>query len=194
MLFRRKAVSCLLGNTVLMLTHDVEPIIDTVKSLKEFQNQTEASFLKLCDEKITEQVITKDNIQTFYQICQKIIKSNVDEIIKLIYLRRRVELSDDNTDAYHVLSNLLHRKERACYHKDGSPEMEDDRFRSGCAVIRKELPDFCYKKYFKKINDESILTKLYIASSNGYEKLQLYRILMECEGGVERKMFILKVL
>ena len=37
MLFRRESASCLKNKTVLMLTHDVEPIIDTVKSLKQFE-------------------------------------------------------------------------------------------------------------------------------------------------------------
>ena len=41
MLFRRDADSCLKSKTVLMLTHDVEPIIDTIRSLeKKFNNQT----------------------------------------------------------------------------------------------------------------------------------------------------------
>ena len=48
MLFRRDSDSCLKNKTVLMLTHDVEPIIDTVKALSiKFSNQTSASFLKL---------------------------------------------------------------------------------------------------------------------------------------------------
>ena len=44
MLFRRDAASCLKGKLVLMLTHDVDPIIDKIKSLyKQFGNQTSAS-------------------------------------------------------------------------------------------------------------------------------------------------------
>ncbi|TOA22982.1 AAA family ATPase, partial [Vibrio parahaemolyticus] len=47
MLFRRKAENCLKSKTVLMLTHDVEPIIDTVKAVqKQFDSQVFASYLR----------------------------------------------------------------------------------------------------------------------------------------------------
>ncbi|EMK6682837.1 AAA family ATPase, partial [Vibrio parahaemolyticus] len=43
MLFHRKTQDCLKGDTVLMLTHDVEPIIDTVKAVSEqFNNKVRA--------------------------------------------------------------------------------------------------------------------------------------------------------
>ena len=113
MLFRSDAVSCLKNKTVLLFTHDVEPIIDTVKSLSHtFNNLATASFLKLADGQIVEQNIVKDDIQTFSQICKTALDSNIDEIIKLIYLRRNYEISDDKGDVYQVLSNLLHKRDR----------------------------------------------------------------------------------
>ena len=114
MLFRRDAGSCLKNKTVLMLTHDVEPIIDTVKSLAhKFSNQTSASFLKLDSGRIVEWVIGKDDIQTFSQICKEALASGKDDIIKLIYMRRHFEIADNKGDAYQVLSNVLHKRERA---------------------------------------------------------------------------------
>lgn len=184
MLFRRDTVSCLKNKTVLMLTHDVEPIIDTVRSLSgKFSNQTSASFLKLSGGQIVEQLIVKDDIQTFAQICKRTLGSDKDEIIKLIYLRRYYEITDDNGDAYQVLSNLFHKREKlidAREPKDQTqkhPEMEEEKYEKGCADIKHWLADFSYSETLTKISEIHIMKALYETCQNGYEKLQIYRFL-----------------
>jgi ABC-type Mn2+/Zn2+ transport system ATPase subunit len=184
MLFRRDADSCLKNKTVLMLTHDVEPIIDTIKSLShKFKNQTSASFLKLSGGQIVEQAITKDDIQTFSQICRNALESDKDEIVKLIYLRRYYEISDNKGDAYQVLSNLLHKRDRAIDTREPKgqdeqyPEMEEAKFILGCEKIKTRLADFSYTEILNKISTLDTLKQLYEACQNGYEKLQLFRFM-----------------
>ena len=184
MLFRRDSNSCFKNKTVLMLTHDVEPIIDTIKSLSQkFNNQTSASFLKLSAGQIVEQSIEKDDIQIFAQICKSAFESNKDEIVKLIYLRRHYEIVDDKGDAYQVLSNLLHKREkaidsRAPKNQDGQHlEMDEGMFVAGCLNIESRLADFSYTKIFNRITDEDSMKLLYRACQNGYEKLQVFRLL-----------------
>ncbi|WP_228027446.1 AAA family ATPase [Vibrio parahaemolyticus] len=88
-LFHRKTQDCLQGDTVLMLTHDVEPIIDTVKAVSEqFNNKVRAYYLKYSNGELLEQEISKNDIKTFSQICNNTIKKDRDIILKLIYLRR----------------------------------------------------------------------------------------------------------
>ena len=187
MLFRREADSCFKNKTVLMLTHDVEPIIDTVKSLaQKFSNQTSASFLKLTDGQISECVIGKDDIQTFSQICKNSLSSEKDDIVKLIYLRRHFEIADNKSDAYQVLSNLFHKgngKARGVdtrEQKDAEgnhPEMEQDKFDNGCAEILNNLTGFSYSLLLSRVVDPNALMSLYNAAKNGYEKLQIFRLL-----------------
>ncbi len=94
MLFRKDSDKCFKGKTVLMLTHDIEPIIDTLKSVgQQFHNQVQAYFLKNSSNIITESTIEKDDIQTFSQICKTAISSSKNDIIKLIYLRRLYEVT-----------------------------------------------------------------------------------------------------
>jgi ABC-type iron transport system FetAB ATPase subunit len=183
MLFRRDADSCLKNKTVLMLTHDVEPIIDTTKSLaQKFSNQTSASFLKLKDGCISDCPIEKNDIQTFSQICKNALISGKDDIVKLIYLRRHLEITNDKDDAYQVVSNLLHKRERACDSResrapDGShPEMESGKFLSGCTGVSAHLAGFSYSVLLNRVKDENILMTLYRDSANGYEKLQIFRM------------------
>ena len=185
-LFRWDAHASLKSKTVLMLTHDVEPIIDTVKSLSDrFKNQTTASFLRLSKGSISELSITKNDVQTFSQICKSVLASQKDDIVKLIYLRRRFEIDDNKADAYQVLSNILHKgndKERGIDTRepkdeaDNYPEMEQGKFDCGCEEISKHLNGFSYKQVLNRVSDLDALMALYNGSTNGYERLQIFRL------------------
>lgn len=184
MLFRRETSMCLKNKTVLMLTHDVEPIIDTTKSLSQkFYNQTFASFLQLKEGCLTESKITKSDILTFSQICKNALATEADDIVKLIYVRRHLEIVRDNENAYEVASNLLHRRERAFDSREpkdqngNHPEMNSEKFKQGCVEISNELKNFSYVDYLKRAKDDELLKELYFAAKNGYEKLQIFRIL-----------------
>lgn len=195
MLFRRDASVCLKDRTVLMLTHDVEPIIDTCKSLSQiFQNHTSATFLKLRDGQITEHPITRDDIQIFPQICKQALQSDKHVVVKLIYLRRSLEISDDKGDAYQVLSNLLHKRDKKIdtrESKDSSgnyPEMDVVRSESGTKQILESIPEFDYDGYLACLNDTKAMVDLYIECPNGYEKLQIFRLLdLSVDSSVIRK-------
>ena len=185
MLFRREAGSCLKNKTVMMLTHDVEPIIDMVKSLSHiYNNLTSASFLKLSRGKITEQVIEKSDIKTFSQICDTVFQSQTDEIIKLIYLRRNYEISNEKCDSYQVLSNLFHKRtqaqatdNRSPIQNQGAPIMEERKFNNGCQTIIQKVSGFSYNNTLNKVSDIEQLKKIYRICENGYEKLQVFRLL-----------------
>jgi len=200
MLFRRDTEACLKNKNVLMLTHDVEPIIDTVKSLSDkFKNQTSASFLRLAAGQISECDICKDDIQTFSQICKNALASETekDDIVKLIYLRRHFEIVDNKGDAYQVLSNLLHKgneKGRGIDTREPKDEkgnyleMESAKFESGCTEISSHLDGFSYSQLLNRIGDLNALRVLYNASTNGYEKLQIFRLIgLDVENSVIQK-------
>ncbi len=184
MLFRRNSNECLKGKTVLMLTHDVEPIIDTVKVLSsKFSNQTTASYLKLTEGRISEIEIRKNDIQTFGQICEEALASDKHDLIKLVYLRRHLEISGSRDDAYEVISNLLHKRpvpldsriERE--RSGGMPKMEQARVDKGQQAISNRLSRFDYKAMLQIICDNNQIKDLYRQSQSGYEKLQLFRFL-----------------
>jgi len=188
MLFRRDAISCLKGKTVLMLTHDVEPIIDTLKSVrKQFNNQVNASYLRLSENEITEQPINQSDVKTFSQICTSIIDpGTTNNIVKLIYLRRYYEVLDDNGDAYQVLSNLFHKREVLTDNREprqeGSeeyPQMDNDKFLNGCCKIKEHIETFDYTSTLAEISNQTNLKSLYQGCQNGYEKLQIFRLLVE---------------
>jgi energy-coupling factor transporter ATP-binding protein EcfA2 len=195
MLFRRDADVCLKGKTVMMLTHDVEPIIDTLRSLeKKFTNQTSSAFLTLISARISETIIEKNDIQTFSQICKSAIASGKNELIKLIYLRRHYEIADEKGDAYQIISNIFHKRIkptdiREPREMDGNfPEIRQAQFESGCIEVAKHISGFSYTNLLEKVNDSNGLKLLYQNCSNGYEKLQVFRLLeLDVDNSVVQK-------
>lgn len=201
MLFRRNEDSCFKNKTVLMLTHDVEPIIDTVKALShKFNHQTSASFLKLNTSTIEEVPIQKNDIQTFSEICRNAISSAKDDIIKLIYMRRRFEIADEKGDAYQVLSNLLHKgndKPRGIDNREPKdaegnyPEMNQTKFDDGCTEISSHnLPGFSYNELLDRVCNVTEVKNVYAACTNGYEKLQICRLIDHAENDAVIEKFI----
>lgn len=169
------------NKTVLMLTHDIEPIIDSVKALgRIFKNQTNASFLQYKDGNIAEIEIKKENILTFTQICKNITSDeNINEISKLIYLRRNFEILDDKGDEYQILSDLFHKrtKEEAKVNRNLSDDDFEESFERGKERLGKIIPSFDYGSILIVIKDQEELKKIYNSTTNGYEKLQLFRII-----------------
>lgn len=196
MLFMRKADHCLNGKTVLMLTHDVEPIIDTLKSVRgQFSNKVNAAFLRLRNNEISEQPIASNDIKTFVEICDHIFSSSLDPIIKLIYLRRRYEVLGDLGDAYEVLSNLFKKRDipedyRIPRNEDNtSAQLSPDNLDAGLKGIVSLVVGIPsdYSSLISLFKDDNRIIELYIGSNNGYEKLQLTRVLLG-EGTTENSV------
>lgn len=183
MLFRGKSEECFLNKTVLMLTHDLDPIIDTIKILKEFSNLCEANFLTTKNGLLSEKRIKKQNLLSFAQICKRALESDLDEIVKLIYLRRYFEIIDDHGNEYQVLSNLFHkRRKEEC--KDQRKEIEDDLmsnedFDAGNLKIKVIIPNFDYNAFLTNIKNKEILKNLYASTDNSYAKLNIFRLIYD---------------
>lgn len=181
MLFRQK--ECLKNKNVLMLTHDIEPVIDTTKALTQFKDLSVSSFLSLKDGILTEQDIKKSDILTFPQICEEVIVSKgVDEIIKLIYLRRCCEIMDDKGIVYEILSDLFHKRSvqeaTDLRVSMGIDPISDSDFKDGIEKIGEKIHDnFDYDKMLEKFKDIQMIKTIYNLTKNSYEKLQLFRII-----------------
>lgn len=181
MLFRGKSEECFLNKTVLMLTHDLDPVIDTVKVLKEFNNLCEANFLTTKNGLLSEKRITKQDLLSFAQICKSALESDSDDIVKLIYLRRNFEIIDDLGNEYQVLSNLFHKRKKAeCkdHRKEiGNDLMSEADFDAGNLNIKEIIPSFEYDTFLTMIEDKENLKSLYNSTDNSYAKLNIFRLI-----------------
>lgn len=169
--------------TVLMMTHDVEPIIDIAK-VRELNSQVKPynSFLSLESGKITEIEIESNDLQSFAQICKENIASeDVPDIIKAIYLRRHYEILDNKGIEYQMLASLFHLRDVPTNQTEDRNFTPEEQLQ-GQKNIRANLPgiqNFDYTVLLSSLRDKKTMQQLYQATSNRYEKLQLFRLIHE---------------
>ena len=176
------------GKTVLMLTHDIEPIIDSVKVLhKKFGNQTSSYFINTKNNQIQELEIKKDDLLSFSQICNQIVSSsNINEVVKIIYLRRYYESIDDKSNEYEVLSNLLHKRSKDESTDQRKNKIEgkyqkllDKDFENGVSNIKAKISSFDYNSLLNTFKDNTQITKIYNETEDSFAKIILFRILID---------------
>lgn len=164
--------------TVLMLTHDLEPVIDVIHSLYGKFNSPSASFLVAEDGIVKEIPITKKDIVTFAEVCQENIESGCDDVIKLVYLRRSYEVRGTKGCAYHLISNLLHKRQIPLWIDDaGEREMTNSEIAEASGEIATLIQTFEYGRMLSRLLDDDDMLGIYKTAGSNYEKLQIYRII-----------------
>lgn len=175
-LFRRE--KSLKNKTVLMLTHDFEPVIDVIHTLSGKFQEPIASFLTSSSGKIVEIPITKQDIITFNEVCSMNIAAGCDDIVKAIYLRRRYEVNGDKGNGYQLISNLLHKRPIPLWMDTGIERaMTAEEINSAVREIEIAIKGFNYETLCTRVNDDAQMIKVYTSATNNYEKLQIYRII-----------------
>lgn len=181
MLFMGK--QSLKNRSVLLLTHEFDTVIDVIYNMPyNFNPAPKAAFLTTKAGILAEKEITKTNIKSFGEIAQFNISSSMDTLNKLVYLRRLLEIQQAHGLAWQLLSNVFHKREKPEYHfLDGTPNrlMTDEEIETATDEIRnKYISDFDYILEYNKTQDVSTLRELYRNSGSNYEKLQIYRIIV----------------
>lgn len=182
MLFMGK--NCLKDRTVLLLTHEFNTVIDSIKNMSHLFNPApRAAFLSTDNGVLSEKNISKYDIKSFVDIAKSSISSEIDILNKLVYMRRLEEIQDKNSLSYHLISNIFHkRKEPILKYFDVSlgkeqyRKMKNEEICKASNEIKKLIPNFDYEVELRKTQSKTILKDLYVNSESNYEKMQLYRI------------------
>jgi len=175
MLFRKgKSFS---GKTVLLLTHDFEPIVDMLYHHSDRFDKPFTSFIENNNSQLIETIIEKCEIQTFVEINTQNIQESESVLTKLVYLRRLYEITNSKGMGYQLISNALHKRPIPLFFEfEVSREMTADEIVEGSTEIKNDIPEFDYGVIITLITDDDGLKTLYNNCDNNYEKLHLYRI------------------
>ena len=172
--------------TCLLLTHDLEPAIDIVRTGTSSQFQAAspvAHFLSSRAGVVREKPISKSDISTFTEVCDENISAADDEVVKCIYLRRRFELHGDFGYAYNLISSLLHLRavpDRLAADGNRLP-LDAPELALANKQITAFIPGFNYEALLYVLRDATALKEKFAATEVGYEKVQLFRILLELD-------------
>lgn len=177
-LFRGKA--SLQGRTTLMLTHDIEPAVDVIKSTAPvFQGANPvASFLSSRGGIVKEVPIAREDIQTFGKVCRANVATLQDPLLQCIYLRREYELRDDMGHEYNLLASLFKGRPIPTLQGPGvNRDMTPAEKQAAEASIKQDyLPQFDYDQLVAEVNNVAAIRAKFMATDVGYEKIQLFRI------------------
>lgn len=179
MLFRKGSGS-LRDKTVLLLTHDLEPIVDMVIHHSDRFKKPFATFLQNSNGTLTEKEIERIDIKTFIEIADENLASGSHTINKLIYLRRRLEVAKEKGLAFQVISNVLHKRQQPEVREEGNTRVMTPHERlDGSNEIAANIPEFNYQEMFDLVVNDKMMIELYNDTKSNYEKLHLYRIIFE---------------
>lgn len=169
--------------TVVMLTHDFQPIIDYVYGgfFKKFGLTTpvKAKFIKNENGLVTEYDIKSDDLINTVELTKKIAMDVERKMaVRVVNLRKHMELirpDFSETPLYEVLSNLIHGREIA---KTSNGEVLDESiFKTGCLEMARYINGLSYDEVLSELK----VNKLFeiIESSYTYDKIIALRLLFE---------------
>lgn len=175
--------------TVLMLTHDFEPIIDFGVVGKLSEEALNSKFIKNNQGILTEKAIDyKQDIKPVVQALAAYIKDDTLGIVhRIAFLRKYYEHNgiENYKEAYDVLSSLIHGRDKCKYVNNS--EMPQAEIQKGCTEIKKWIQNFDYDELYRNVYNEEKLAELYFAETNDYLKIQLFRALFEVNPSREIK-------
>ena len=147
-----KGQESLQGKTVVMLTHDFDPVVDMIHTTSircRFCPCPVASFLYNQNGVLHETNIGPHDIQSFFEIANYNIENAPDEINRLIYLRRLNEACGQKDMGWQLLSNVFHPDRQIPVYQESEQDprpMTAEEISEGPNIIRTRIPDFEYDR------------------------------------------------
>lgn len=187
------------GRTVLLLTHDFQPVIDLVRAIPRiFSPKPVVTFVRNRAGHVTEDPVTSDDVRSAVDVACFQAKAGDNVVGRLVHLRRYFELVDSRSHAYDVLSSLLHRRPAPTKHgptEDGKPTyvtMSSEEVAIGIGEIRRYVGGFDYSTALSEHFSRDALLASYGSAMSNYERLQIYRLIRLSTGATEEDRVLKK--
>lgn len=173
------------GKTVLLLTHDFEPITDFIVVGKIGEDKAQASFI--CNEHGTVrqyQIDSNSDVKLITTECSEIAKNiDINIVSRVAFLRKLSELNgrDGKWDlVYEILSCLIHAKEiKRKIANNAYVDIAPADIALGIAKIKEYISDFDYDELKNSVYTKEGIKSLYAIETNAYLKVQLFREMNE---------------
>lgn len=195
----RKADRSFAKKTVLLLTHDSEPLIDFLIVGKPYDTGINAAFLKNKNGTLTECEITKSDFILSVHFYRNLAKSSeIPFLVRISALRKYIEYTEEDTgnnNCYNLLSSLIHGKP----FPDRKVDFENyiilskEEIASGELVISRYIPNFLYSTAIIELTDKEKFFRSYEAEERSYCKLVLLRgyiDVFKCREAIQEKAFL----
>lgn len=179
--------------TVLMLTHDMQPLIDYVHNdfFKRMGLTTpvKAKYLQNENGIINEFEIFGDDLINTVELTKSIADdSNRSMAVRIVNLRKYIELTKPGfaeSDIYEVISNIIHGRKDATF-SDGETALSEEVKTNGMNEIERFLGISSYDDVIETVSSKKLFDIL--DSADIYEKIITVRLLFERYDGLLAKL------
>lgn len=180
------------NRTVLILTHDFQPLLDYVRSKLRTNYgvimDVNASFLRNTDGVLNEVAVEAEDLKSIIKITKELAcDANMPKACRIVNLRKHIECTEtdiENSMSYHVLSNLVHGNSTPSF-MDGT-ELSLSEFTRGCNEIKEFLTDFDYNLWLDELSQNNLM--LNFGNADVYNKVLIARFLIERNKDIGREM------
>ena len=168
--------------TTLYLTRHRYVVADCMYYIREkFLNEPYVTCMMNDAGELTEKQILPENIGLFDELAQAHAKEEIDDVYRLLYLRRGLGHRGKYSLARVMLNGLFAGMTVPEYHNRDmtmTRPMKQDEFAAAEWEIRRLIPEFVYEKALAKLSDREHLAELYFHARSAYEKLMVYQLLI----------------
>lgn len=173
--------------TVLLMTHDLEPVIDFIVNNKPTGGFVYSYYLQNNKGILLYKPITKSDFQSQIKtLVNNIEDEGINLVCRLISLRKYIELTEHSEEkkyAYDIISSALKTKEKAekkINHVD-CLELTEEEIEKGEKYILKWISTYSYNDLINNLSRLDYLVRCYQAETCSYFKIQLFRLIISRE-------------
>lgn len=167
--------------TVLMLTHDFEPVIDYIQvGGRQDTSAVCASYVENINSVLKCTLIEKNNdlMSSLVLLKELVLDANIDIAARIGCLRKFIEHQyrspREDSVAYNILSSLIHGRPEPTYDNEGLNKIIGKPLESGIALIREYIPEFDFKAILEQCSPQNLMER-YSLEQSAYIRMLILR-------------------
>ncbi len=181
--------------TVLMLTHDFEPVIDYIQVGAGRQDPSAvcATYFENIEGQLQCTEIRKDNdlMSSVVLLKELATDDNIDIAARIGCLRKFIEHQYKNpsreSDAYNILSSLIHGRAEPTFDTAGTEKLSDEQVLVGENYIKQFISDFDYDVVLSQCTPQCLMER-YMTESSAYIKMLILRVYTEQDKNARERL------
>ena len=182
--------------TVVLLTHDFEPVIDYIKTHSGGQdaNSNIAYFVENVEGNLKCSEISKnEDMMSSVVLLKELAKDETLHIAARIgslrkYIEHQFVNPRDESNAYNILSSLLHGRPSASKDNEGEKNLSPDEMKDGTEFIEGYVSDFDYNLLLHNCSPQNLLKDYMECQYSTYEKMMILRFYVEREQSARSRL------
>ncbi len=181
--------------TVLMLTHDFEPVIDYIQTNSGRQTPSSvcANYFENKGGELNCTPIRKnDDLMSSVLLLKELASdTNIDMAARIGCLRKFIEHQykepQSNSEAYNILSSLIHGRSVPTRDKEGKVYLSTEEVAVGTSYIKEFITDYNYDEILAFCTPQNLLSR-YVTENSAYIKMLILRAYTEQDSDARERL------